>query len=195
MNDQQKDKREGLGKKILFWGGVAFTVIAPLYIGLKLNDPSTAWVSFLIGMFVTFMSKFEDIAEFSLGPLRARMRETIEEADASLAQLRQIAKGLAEITLTDLMASNFMGGLHLKRKLDFHDELMDNLEKLGVNGPDREKTEAMWRQGMGIIFHRAIGNAAAERKEKSTLSEKEKSDEKFRTAISKFNNLIDFEKG
>ena len=194
MNDQQEDKREGLGKRLLFWGGVVFTVAAPLYIGLKLNDPSTSWVSFLIGAFVIFMSKFEDIVEFSVGPLRARMREKIDEADASLSELRQIAKGLAEITLTDLMASNFMGGLPLIRKLDFHDELMENLEHLGVTGSDREKTEAMWRQGMGVIYNRAISHAAAERKEKSRLSKKEQTDEEFRAEIAKLTDLIDFKR-
>lgn len=195
MNDQQEDKREGLGKRLLFWGGVVFTVAAPLYIGLELNDPSTSWVSFLIGAFVTFMSKFEDIVEFSLGPLRARMREKIDEADASLSQLRQIAKGLAEITLTDLMASNFWAGLPLNRKLDFHDELMEKLEHLGVTGSDREKTEEMWRKGMGIIYHRAISYVAAERENKHTLSKKEQTNEKFRAAIDKLDGLIDIKKG
>ena len=72
---------------------------------------------------------------------------------------------------------------------------MENLEQLGVTGSDREKTEAMWRQGMGIIYNRAISRAAAERKEKQQLSEKEKTNEEFRVAISKLNDLMDLQKG
>lgn len=113
-------------KKILFWLGVSIIVLVPLAIGLfgvrSGLVPSDAaqsmpWLALLIGVCITLLSRMDDIAEFSLGPLKARMTEKIEEADAVVVQLRRIAAALAEVTLTDLMASNFMGGLPLKEKV------------------------------------------------------------------------------
>jgi hypothetical protein len=41
------------------------------------------------------MARFDDLAEFSLGPLKAKMRETIDEAIATLDQLRAVATSMA----------------------------------------------------------------------------------------------------
>ena len=188
--DANEQKRK---HPILFWGGLGFTVIVPLWIGLELEDPSTSWVSFLIGAFIVFMSKFDEIAEFSLGPLRARMREKIEEADAALIRLRKVAGTLTEVTLTDLMASNFMGDLPLAQKLDLHDELMEELVELDVPESDRSRIESMWRQGIGVIYNRAIIRAV-----RSGVRERDMTDDervRFDALRTEMHNMIDFSKG
>lgn len=187
-------------KKFLFWLGVGITVLAPLAIGLfgvksglVLPDAaeSMPWLALLIGVFITLISRMDDIVELSLGPLKARMTEKIKEADAVVVQLQRIAAALAEVTLTDLMASNFMGGLPLKEKVDFRDRLVASLKTLGLSNSEIDDVEAMWRQGIGIIYHRAIGNAAAERTHPSKLGTKELSDEVINEAFQQFNKLID----
>lgn len=97
-------------KAVLFWAGAIFTLVAPLVVGMLSRNPTTLWVVALCGAFVTMLTKIDDLVEISLGPVRAKMRETIREATATIEQLQAVAASIAEVALTDLMASNFMGG-------------------------------------------------------------------------------------
>lgn len=72
---------------------------------------------------------------------------------------------------------------------------MASLKTLGLSNSEIDDVEAMWRQGIGIIYHRAIGNAAAERTHPSKLSTKELSDEVIHEAIQQFSKLIDIKSG
>ena len=63
--------------KALFWLGVAFPVIAPISLGV-LGHGGTAWVALLSGVFITLISRLSDIAEITVGPIKAKMREFIE---------------------------------------------------------------------------------------------------------------------
>ncbi|MEE9294142.1 MAG: hypothetical protein V3W34_04135 [Phycisphaerae bacterium] len=68
----------------LFWLGIVFTLVAPIVIGVAYGDQTTNWIAALCGAFVTFMAKIESIAELSLGPVKARMKEKMEEAAAAV---------------------------------------------------------------------------------------------------------------
>src|SRR5437879_1322551 len=93
-------KHQGLAKAALFWAGIIFTLLAPVVIGVYFQNSSSAWIAVTCGVFVTLMAKIDDLVEFSLGPLRARMRETISEANATIEQLRKVAATSARATLT-----------------------------------------------------------------------------------------------
>lgn len=145
-------------RKILFWFGVSFTIVAPIVIGTGFKDPSTSWVAALCGAFITFISKLDEIAELSLGPVRAKMRETIQQANVTIEQVQKIAKDISETTLTALMAGNFgfSDGLNLATRLDLHDRLVQNLIEIGVSDKDIFELDTKWKQGIGVIYHRAI---------------------------------------
>ena len=64
--------------------------------------------------FVTFMARIDDLTELSLGPVKAKMRETIKEAYATIEELRNVAAISAKAILTDIMAGTFMGGMNLR---------------------------------------------------------------------------------
>lgn len=144
------------GKKFLFWVGASFTLIAPVTLAILFQDPHTTWVAAICGVFVTLLAKFDDLIEFSLGPLKAKMKESIKEATATVEQLRAVAASIAHVTLTDLMSSNFMDGATLGTLLKLHDKLIGTLKELGVTNAQILEAESDWRNGIGVIYHRII---------------------------------------
>ena len=144
------------GKAFLFWGGVIFTLAAPIIIGHIFKNDSVAWVAALCGAFVTFMARIDDLAELSFGPLKAKMRDTINEANATIEQLRNIAASFAKTILTDLMAGGFADSMNLKSRLDLHDQIISDLNNIGVSETAVKDAKYMWSKGICIIYHRAI---------------------------------------
>lgn len=147
------------GKIFLFWTGVIFTLIVPILIGLVFKNTSTMWVAAVCGVFITVVARFEDITEVKLGPLQAKMRETIKEANATIEELRRVASISAKAIFTDLMAGGFMGGMKLKTRLDLHDQIISALKEIGASDNAIKDAESMWSKGIGIIYHRAIKDA------------------------------------
>ncbi len=181
----------GCGRAILFWGGILFTLAAPVLIGLYLRDASIAWIAVACGVFVTIMAKFDDLVEFSLGPLRARMRETINEANATIEQLRKVAVTSARATLTNLMSGNFMDGTTLRTRLDLHDQYIDTLGRIGVSEVEIGACDELWRKGVGVIYHRGIGHCL------NTLQSQHPADSEpgkaFVKAMGELQDMLDFE--
>jgi hypothetical protein len=146
---------------ILFWFGIIFTVIAPFAVKVIFDVQSMVWVTFLIGMFVTFMSKFDKLAEFSLGPLTAKMRDKIKQAEATVDQLQKLALTTTEATLTDLIAGSFMGSMTLKKRIHLRNKLVQTLKDIGVPNDKINGVQSDWRKGISLIYHRNIRWRAA----------------------------------
>jgi hypothetical protein len=150
---------QNLGMTVLFWIGIAFTALVPITIGLTGGSASTTWVAALCGAFITFMAKLKDLTELSLGPVRAKMRETIAEANATVEQLREVATTLVSAMLTDMMAGNFMSGMTLGVRLELRDQVMSSLRRIGVSEDQLSRAEAEWRKGIGVTYHRIVAKA------------------------------------
>jgi len=147
------------GKRYLFWIGAIFTLIVPVTIGVSTGDSSTTWVAALCGAFVTLLTKIDDLIEISLGPVRAKMREALSEAAASVEQLRTIAGTIAEVALTDLMGGSFFGGMNLKKRLELHGKVIGTLHGLGLSKEKVSEVEASWKKGIGVIYHGIVRSA------------------------------------
>lgn len=174
MEDQEKEASSPRlsMRTVLFWFGAVFTIIAPIIIGVWFKDPSTSWVSALCGAFVTFVSRLDDIAELSLGPVKAKMREAIQEANATVEQLRALAESISGTSLTALMAGNFgfRDGLSLEGRLELHDNLVQSLRKIGLPDQRISELDRKWKQGIGVIYHRAIAPLIDERPEPNRIN-------------------------
>jgi hypothetical protein len=84
----------------VFWAGVLYAGVAPEVISLFGGSTGASWLATWCGAFVAFMAKFDDLAEFSLGPLKAKMKETIVEVSATQQRERVAAdwrKGICVI--------------------------------------------------------------------------------------------------
>lgn len=141
---------------MLFWTGIIFTIIAPFAVKVIFNDMALVWVALIIGVFMTIISKFDCLVEFSLGPITAKMNQKIEEADVILKKLQNIALVSSEATLTDLMAGSFMGSMTLKQRMILHDKVVQALKDIGIDDKRILLAEERWRKGISVIFCRAI---------------------------------------
>ena len=144
-------------ERVLFPLGVVFILVVPIMVAVIFHDATASWIAALCGAFVVMSSKFSTLAEFSLGPLRAKMRETLDEAAATVEQLRELATSMTYAVLTDLMAASFMGGMSNETRLKLHDELIDKLGSLGATKDQIKRAESEWRKGIDIMYHRIIG--------------------------------------
>ena len=144
---------------LLFWFGIVFTVVAPIVIGVRLENTTMAGMALVGGAFITFISRLDQMSELSLGPLRAKMREKIEEADETLEQLRETAATMSKASLGHMMASSFWAGLSLAQRFKLHDEVISNLRGLGASDFQIEQADAIWLCGIPVIYSRAVCNA------------------------------------
>lgn len=176
--------------KVIFWIGIAFVLLVPIIIGVYFDDPSTSWVAALCGAFVIFMAKVESLAELSLGPVKAKMKQKLQEASATIEQLRNVAVTSSEATLTDLMAGSFMGGMTLEKQLDLHDKVINALHEIGASSEQIEKAETDWNKGVSIIYHRAIMKAVEERKHPNQINTQATDEQK--AAGKEIQDLLDF---
>ena len=132
------------------------------------------------------------IQRFKGAGFEAEMRQAVEQAHATVEQLRILAAASAESTLTTLMAGNFMSGTTLATRLDLHDRLISSLEDIGVPQPEIDKAECMWRKGIGVIYHRGIHHCLEGRIEKNRVNMD--ADPAVLEASRQFQDLLRFEK-
>jgi hypothetical protein len=142
--------------KVIFWIGTIFTLSVPLCLNVISGLENASWLAFLIGVFLILTSRFNDIAEITLGPLKAKLNEKIDEAIVKAEQLKSISQITAKLSLTQLMATNFMGGLTLREKIKLHEELIDELLKLKFTKDEILGVEESWRKGVGVLYHYTI---------------------------------------
>ena len=86
----------------------------------------------------------------------AQLKQSVEEAHATVKQLRALATASAEGALTTLMAANVMSGTTLAERLILHDRLIGSLKDIGVPEPQIDEAEMLWNKGVAILYHRGI---------------------------------------
>lgn len=177
-------------KSVLLWVGAIFTLVVPALVGVWTRDASTTWVVAICGAFVTVLTRLDDLVEISMGPVRAKMRETIREANATIEQLRTVAATTAQVALTDLMAGNFMGGTSLEKRLELHDRIIETLRNVGVPEAQIRAAESDWRKGIGVIYHRIVRHYLEGRTERNHINLR--SPPELLAASKEFHDLLDF---
>jgi hypothetical protein len=185
------EKRKRINN-LVFGSGLIFTLVIPVFLQLYYHDSTAAWISLLCGAFVTIMQKFEDIVELSFGPIKARMKETIKEATATIEQLQRIAKSQSKAMLTEMMASSFMGGTKFSNKIDLHDEVISNLKVIGISESEISEIDEMWKRGMNIMYLNTIKVALEGRR--SSTDFKTAVPEEVSRASTELSEMMDFSK-
>lgn len=108
------------------------------------------------GTIVLFFANIDKIQRFKIAGIEAEMKKAVKEANATIEQLRNVATTSAKATITSLMAGNFIKGITLKNRLELHDQLISNLEKISASKQQIEEADEMWKRGVGVIYHRGI---------------------------------------
>lgn len=148
--------------RILFWFGIAFTIVAPIVIALHFQSLELAALSAGCGVFVTLISRFDELSELSFGVVRARMREKIDEANATLDELRQIAVVISDAILSQIMMSAFWGGMPIAKQFQVHDKIISTLSKIGVDEQQIQSSLKYWNIGVKIRYRNAIKRRLSE---------------------------------
>ncbi len=144
-----------------------YMLAAPLLVGILLKDVVLAGIVAACGAFVCLLLRLPDLLELSLGPVKAKMRETVREATATIAQLQTMATVQAKAQLNQLMHSNFGwdGSSNAAERLALHDQIIVSLADLGVSSERIVEAETTWRAGVGVIYHRWVHHYLTQAKE------------------------------
>ncbi|MBI3815544.1 MAG: hypothetical protein HY279_13895, partial [Nitrospinae bacterium] len=112
----------------------------------------------------------DKIQRFKGAGFEAEMKKTVEDAIATIEQLRNVATTSSRATLTSLMAANFMSGTTMKNRLELHDQLISNLANIGASKQQIEEADEMWKRGVGVIYHRGIKKTLEGRNSQNELN-------------------------
>ena len=139
---------------IIFYIALLFTFLIPTLLSLSRSETeqNSASFAFLSGTLIMFFTKLDSIAEFSIGPIKARMKEKIKEAVATIDQLRKVAASIANSNLSQLIYSEYIAGMPLKEKLRTHDELIEQLRDAGLSDDDLQLANKGWKQGISSVY-------------------------------------------
>lgn len=144
-------------QKIAICVAAVFTLTAPLVVGLLTREASLATVVALCGAFVALLVKIDNLLELSLGPVKAKMREAIQKASATVDQLQELATVSASAQLHQLAHSFFAWGNSNRIELvNRRNEIVQTLRKLQVEEAAINAAQAQWRKGVSCVYHRYV---------------------------------------
>lgn len=156
-----------------------------------LGKPTEMGLIIVAGAISIAFLNIDRIQRFKGAGFEAEMKQAVEQAHATLDQLRTLAAASAESTLSTLMAGNFMGGTTLASRLDLHDRLIKSLEEIGVSESQIDRAESLWKKGVGIIYHRGIHCRLEGRKERNQVNMD--ASPQVREAAKQFQDMLRFE--
>jgi len=173
--------------------GLASIVMISLamYLGVMGKPTEMGLIIAACSISIAFLN-LDRIQKFKGAGFEAEMRQAVEEAHATVEQLRTLAATSTESTLTTLMSGNFFDGTTLDHRLSMHDKLVECLQHLGVSQKQIGEARHMWNKGVGVIYHRAISHALADRKEKNIVNP-DATPERI-AAAKEFQELLKFER-
>jgi len=142
--------------------------VAPALLWFR-QDEGAALTMAALGIAAFLLVRIDEVAELSLGPLKARMKETIAQANATIDQLRTVTLQLSRATLAALISTglndNMMGSdfannsMTLEQRLASQDRVISSLEEIGATKDQIADATQHWRRGIGIIYHRILARA------------------------------------
>jgi hypothetical protein len=157
-----------------------------------LGRPTEMGLIVVAGAISVAFLNIDRIQKFKGAGFEAEMRQAVEQAHATVEQLRSLAAASAESTLTTLMAGNFFDGTTLTTRLGLHDRLIRSLEEIGVPQPQIDGADRMWRSGVGVIYHRGIHHILEGRTQKNHVNFK--ADPVLLETSKQFQDLLCFDK-
>jgi len=137
--------------------GVVLLLALAVLFGLLGKPTEMALIIVASAIALAFIN-IDRIQKFKGGGFEAEMREVLEEAAATIDQLRDVACAGAEPTLTSLMSDNFMDGVSLEKRLESHDLLISKLQEIGASESQISAADAWWKKGVGVLYHRGVKN-------------------------------------
>ena len=176
--------------KVITIIGSLLTLCLAVMFGV-MGKPTEMGIIVVAGAIALAFFNIDKIQKFKGAGFEAEMKRAVEEANATIELLREVAATSSEAILTDLMAGNFMSGTTLAKRLDLHDQIICNLKDIGASEKQIEKADEMWKRGIEIIFHRGIHVALEGRENPHQINTK--AEKHVLEAAKEFQDLLKFE--
>ncbi len=103
-----------------------------------------------------FFLNIEKFAKFKAAGIEAELRTAVDEANATIEQLRAVATSIAKSSLSTSIAAPFWGGLPTSKRVVLDYSTIQALKEIGVSSSQLDDACDLWRRGMGIVFHNAV---------------------------------------
>lgn len=142
--------------RVLFYVGIVLAVLAPLPLAIISDSNAYEITSFVSGILAIIISRIETLEELTIGPLSAKLRAAVSEANATVDQVRSLAADLSDVTLTLLVSTEFMGGMQPREKFKLHEKIVAALLALGASAEQIEGAQKNWVKGVSLLYFRLI---------------------------------------
>jgi len=142
--------------KFLFYAGALIVVFLPVPVAILTGSAANGGLCFLSGTLSVFFSRLDSLEEFSLGPLKAKLRRAIDEANATVEQLRDLGCQLSDAILSQLVSSEMLGVHDSKDKHVLKGRIISCLTDLGVSSTQKEQAQRGWKRGISVLYVRRI---------------------------------------
>jgi hypothetical protein len=141
------------------WLLLTYTVIAPTFAVLFGNNAG-AGVLGAVGAAALVMTRLQDITKFALFGLKAELRKAVREANATTAQLRDLAVSLAEPSLNYMsMHGVMLSQLTFESQYTSKVRIVSALRRLKVSEAKIKEVSQFWIE----IALRKLSNVMAQR--------------------------------
>lgn len=134
-----------MGKKIVFGLALFAAAIGPVLL-ILLGKSEAGWMTLISAIIVMLGTRFDAIEEISLGPLRAKLRKQVEEAEQVITAIRALATQVASTTLSLVKRSGRLGGYDDEEEEAIRIEVHDLLKQLGVGESEVNDTLNEWHR-------------------------------------------------
>lgn len=171
-------------------GACLLMMVLAMIFGVQ-GKPTEMGLIILAGSLSIAFLNIHHIQRFKGAGFEAEMRQVVQEAHATVEQLRILAASSAESTLTTLMAGNFFDGTTLDARLELHDRLIQSLSEIGFSKSQIDIVDRKWRAGVGVIYHRGIRNCLEGRSHSNIINIS--AGQEICEASSQFQDLLHFE--
>lgn len=151
-----------------------------MYFGYK-GKTTEMGLAIVAGSIALAFLNLDKLKKFKGAGFEAEMRDVIEEANDTLAELQKIASAVTEASLYTLTESQFYGNFSFDKRLEIHDKLVEKLSSIKVSDKQIEKINMIWNKGICLGYHNEIREIAISKVESS--QEKNQINDKFKLLV------------
>nr|MBI1231875.1 hypothetical protein [Cytophagales bacterium] len=119
--------------KALFTIGILYVLVAPALFFLIENAKEPAVFLLISGVLLAILSRFDDVRELGLFGLKTKIEKAVDEAYATLDQVKEFAKIFAVSSLSNTARSGWWGGIPEDQTRELLKSTQDTLRKLGCD--------------------------------------------------------------